>query len=110
MEFKDGVMYATPNGHLFNKGDLERFAESAGKVIGTFVDSIYLAFEQLKSFVSKAVKSITKFLEEADIKKIQERIENEKRMRRSWDAPMNMTKRSQVINRKPSFIHARNRL
>lgn len=110
MELKDGVIYATPQGHLFSKETIQEFVEKVGSAVKIITNAVNEFGKQLVEWFEKAARHVSKFIKTVNPEEIQERIENEKYMRQFWHVPMKISKSNQVMNRKPQFIHARSNL
>lgn len=110
MELKDGVIYATPQGHLFSNETIQEFVERVGNAFKIISKAVQEFGKLLVLWFKKASRHVSDIFKSVNIEENQERIENDRYMRQSWRVPMKLKKSSQVANRKPLFIHARSNL
>lgn len=94
MELKDDVFYVTPDGQAIQ-----------GKGIRNFVVKVRGSWESIKELIRNAATKIIEY-----VKEFFNMVDSEKKQSRYWDITWNTMRKSQVMNRKPLFIHARSNL
>ncbi|MBW8350765.1 hypothetical protein K0H71_15115 [Bacillus sp. IITD106] len=95
MEFKDDVFYVTPDGQAIQRNTIRILVVKARDLW----ESIMKIIQDAATILSEKVKELFGLLDTE--KKLQ---------RQAWNTPKNIIRKSQVMNRKPLFIHARSRL
>ena len=99
MELKENVIYVTPDGKAFK-----------GSVFNEFVDKVSDVWESIKAIILKTastlLESVKKLLGMIDEVKGNYKLRN----RHSWKTQWNTMRKSQVMNRKPSFTNIRSQL
>ncbi len=114
MEFKDGVIYVSPNGIAFDEDILKEqsrtLAEKTADIFINVREALVPIIKGIVDFIRNILKDVFESIKSLDVKKIQERIDNEQYMRQSWRVPKNTIKQHQVLNKKPKFARIRNNI
>ncbi len=114
MEFKDGVIYVSPNGIAFDEDILKEqsrtLAEKTADIFIAVEKALVPIIKGVVDFIRKILKDVFESIKSLDVKKIQERIDNEQNMRQSWHVSKNTTRKHQVMDRKPKFARIRNHI
>ncbi len=108
MELKDEVMYATPDGVLFTKENLDRVATVVGKCMEKCVDYLKAIAKEFLGWVEEKWDRLKGLANEA-LESL-EKVEEQKKVKALWNVPKNIKMKHQVMDRKPKFMQIRNHI
>ncbi len=112
VELKEGVFYATPDGQLFNKEIIIEFGKNIGKVVMKAANIAARVFKHIATIFNDLWKRARNYIVEMadEIDESRQQVERQRILRQSWKSPKSIVRKSQVMNRKPTFHHARSQL
>ncbi|WP_078595383.1 hypothetical protein [Evansella clarkii] len=86
----------------------ELFLYKTGFNIDRLIEAITEAAAVVREIVEKAVSAFRQAF--AVIEEVVEKVETDKQVKATWHVPRKLNMHSQVIDRRPKFVHIRNRL
>ncbi len=112
MELKEGVFYATPDGQLFNKENIIELGKNIEKMVVKAANIAARVLKHIATIFNDLWKRARNYVVEMadEIKEARKQIERKRILRQSWKSPKSILRKSQVMNRKPLFHHARSSL